>query len=452
MSPTIRTRKSFSHGIHPPECKEATSNLPIRRFPFAPVLILPLGQHIGTPSAPIVREGQEVIRGEPVAEARGFVSVPLHAPATGRIRKIGLAPGPGGGMVPAIYLEPYPGSPQEVAWAKPVDPDRLTADEIIQGVQDAGLVGLGGAAFPTHVKYKIPAGKKIDTLIINGAECEPYLTTDHRVMLEQQAEIFTGIRLVLKAVGARQAIIGIEANKPDAVASLSAALPTGEPISVEAVRVKYPQGAEKMLIRALLGREVPSGGLPMDVNTVVSNVATIAEVGRLVPRGEGLIERVITITGPGLQKKGNYVIPIGTPLRMVLEHMGFTGDARQVILGGPMMGASIAGVDIPITKGISGILVLTGKELKGRSRPVQPCIRCGYCVDACPIFLNPSRLGLLARSEQYERMATEYNLLDCFECGSCSYSCPSGIPLVHYFRQAKGVLRKKNISPKGPAK
>ena len=440
-----RQGPSFAHGIHPPQAKDETSGLPIRQFPFAPVMLVPLQQHIGKPARAVVREGQEVERGQLIAEADGFVSVAMHAPASGVIQKLGLMPSISGKMVPGIYIKSFPGSSQEVNEGIPCELDAASVEDILLAIQGAGIVGLGGAAFPTHVKLKVPADKPIDTLIINGVECEPYLTTDHRVMVEQPDDIFTGIRYLLKVTGAPRAIIGIEANKLEVAESLRSALLAPAysdiPASVEVVAVKYPQGAEKMLIRALLGREVPSGGLPADVKVVSANVATTAEIGRLLPHGRGIQERVITIGGPAVSKKGNYRIPIGTPLRFALDYVGLADDVSRVFLGGPMMGQALPSLDIPITKGTSGFIAFGGDQ--ARAQPEFPCIHCGYCVDACPLFLNPSQLGLLAKSGQHQRMADELHLMDCFECGSCSYVCPAHIPLVQRFRGAKAMVRKQ---------
>ena len=434
--------KTFRHGIHPPESKDETSGLAIRQFPFAPLLIIPVAQSMGKPPVLEVEEGHEVVRGQRLARADGFMSVSLHAPASGIVRKIGLTPGISGRMVKGIFLEPYPGSTQEVPPGNPCNVETATPDEVIAAIQEAGVVGLGGAAFPTHVKLKFPEGKSIDTLIINGVECEPYLTTDHRVMLEQSEDLFNGVRYLLKATGAKRAIIGVEANKADAVAHLQAELPADLPASVEALPVKYPQGAEKMLITALLDREVPSGGLPLDVHVLCCNVATTAEIGRLLPVGRGIQERVITITGPAVKHKGNYRIPIGTPLRFLLEHVGVEPDVNRVFLGGPMMGAAAPSLEISITKGTSGVVAFTDTEAERTHRHVYPCIRCGYCVDACPLMLNPSQLGILALNQEYDRMAKEENLFDCFECGACSFVCPSHIPLAQSFRVAKAAVRK----------
>ncbi|HEY7728936.1 MAG TPA: electron transport complex subunit RsxC, partial [Candidatus Eisenbacteria bacterium] len=426
--------------------KDETKGLPIRQFPFAPVLLIPLIQHTGKPAVPVVREGQEVVRGQRIARPDGFVSVAMHAPASGVVRRIGLMPSISGRMVHGVYLEPFPGSTQEVAEGTPCDLAKATPEDILQAIQDAGIVGLGGAAFPTHVKLKIPAGKRVDALIINGAECEPYLTTDHRVMLEQRDDVFAGIRYLMKATGADKVVIGVEANKPDAAAHLRAGVPADLPARVDVVRVKYPQGAEKMLIRALFGREVPSGGLPIDVGVLCTNVATTAEIGRLLPLGRGIQERVITITGPAVKRKGNYRIPIGTPLRFLLEHVGVEEDVNRVFLGGPMMGQAASSLDISITKGTSGVVAFTETEAEGTHRKEYPCIHCAYCVDACPIFLDPSHLGLLAKIESFERMAKEHHLMDCFECGSCSFVCPAHIPLVQQFRIAKMMARRADAA------
>lgn len=437
-------KDSFKHGVHPPENKEETNKLPIRQFAFAPLIILPMQQHIGAPSKIIVREGQEVARGQLLAVADGYMSVPMHSPVSGTIRKISKVPVISGQMTEGIYLEPFPSSGQEVSEGSPVSLD-ASPEQILKGIQDAGIVGLGGAAFPTHVKLKIPDGKSCEFLIINGIECEPYLTTDHRVMLEQGDDIFMGIRYLLESTGAKQVIIGIEANKQDAADHLTRKIPAGMPVTVKVVPVKYPQGAEKMLITALLGKEVPSGGLPIDVHAVVVNVATTAEIGRLLLHGQGIQERVITISGPGVKKKGNYLIPIGTPLRYVLEQVGAADNISEVYMGGPMMGVAVSNLDISIVKGTSGIIVF-GEQDVNKSDKLFPCIKCGACVDACPISLNPSKLGILSKSEAYETMADDFHLMDCFECGSCSFVCPSNIPLVQYFRLSKSILRKRKTA------
>ena len=438
-------KKTFRHGVHPPEMKDETKGLAIRQFPFAPVLVIPLSQHIGKPAAPTVREGQEVTRGQQIAKADGFMSVAMHAPASGVIRSIGWTPSITGKMVQGIYLEPFPSSTQELNDGTPCGLD-ASKDEIIAAIQSAGIVGLGGAAFPTHVKMKIPEGKGVDTLIINGVECEPYLTTDHRVMLEQHEDIYQGIRYLSRLCEPERVIIAVEGNKIDAAEHLRANLPSDVSWSVEVLEVKYPQGAEKTLISALLGREVPSGGLPVDVGALCCNVATTAEIGRLLPHGRGIQERVITVSGPAVKKKGNYRIPIGTPLRFLLDWVGVEDSVSRVFMGGPMMGAAASSLDMPVLKGTSGVVAFTSAETGLTQEHVYPCIRCGYCVDACPIGLNPSQLGLLAQSGNHDAMASDYHLMDCFECGSCSFICPSRIPLVQHFRVAKSAVRKRAAS------
>ncbi len=435
--------KSFAHGIHPPESKDDTSQQPIRQFPFAPILVVPLSQHIGQPAVPIVREGQEVTRGQCLAQPDGFISVAMHAPVSGVVRRIGLVPSISGKMVQGIFLKPFPASTQEIQEGTACDVETASPEEIVAAIQNAGAVGLGGAGFPTHAKLRIPEGKHVDAIIINGAECEPYLTTDHRVMVEHAADVIVGIRYLLRAANAARAIIAIESNKPDAVAAIRAAIPAALPITVEVLPVKYPQGAEKMLIAALLERQIPPGGLPLDVHTLCFNVASTAEIGRLLPHGAGLQERVITVGGPAIKDKGNYRVPIGTPLRFVLETVGLASDVACVFLGGPMMGQAVSSLDIPVTKGTTGVIAFSGRETKYlKSQTQYPCIRCGYCLDACPIFLNPSQLGLLAEQKQYDKMANEFHLMDCFECGCCTFVCPSHIPLVQQFRVAKATVRK----------
>lgn len=438
-------RRSFRHGIHPDASKGDTARKPIKRFPFPDRLVLHLDQNIGKPSIPIVKKGQEVVRGEPIAVADDFVSVPLHSPATGVVRGIELMPTARGPKTPAILIDVYHGSTQEVLYSVQRPLHILPRTDLLRAIQETGMVGLGGAAFPTHVKMTLPPGQEYDvhTLVVNGAECEPFLTTDHRVMLEQTEDLIRGVRYALTATEAKQAIIGIEDNKMDAVRAVAAAIRPDDPITVQAVPAKYPQGAEKMLIKSLLGLEVPPRALPASVGVVVSNVGTLAQLGDLLPRGEGLIERVITVTGAGIKHPGNYRVPIGTPIRFLLQEVGFEGETAEIILGGPMMGMSASALDTPVTKGMSGILVLSEKAIEHETDQVYPCIKCARCVQACPMYLNPSELGQLAAKREYERMESDFNLIDCFECGCCSYVCPSNIPLVQYFRIAKAMNRER---------
>ncbi len=436
--------KSFRHGVHPPPSKETTEAQAIRQFPFAPLLVVPLAQHLGKPAVVRVREGQTVERGQVLAGADGFLSAAVHSPASGKVRRVALAPKLGGGMAEAVYLEPFPASTQEVAEGTPCDASSATPGEILAAIQAAGVVGLGGAAFPTHAKLRVPEGRRVDTVVVNGAECEPFLTTDHRVMLEQSADVMTGLTYVLRATGATQAIVGVEANKRDAAEALKAALDARLPARVELLEVKYPQGAEKILIRALLGREVPSGGLPLDVGVVCINVATTAEIGRLLPHGRGVQERVITITGSAIADPGNYRIPIGTPVRFALETVGVEGELSEVFFGGPMMGTALSSLDVPIVKGTSGIVAFSAPQRRSKSATREyPCIRCARCLEACPLYLDPASLVAHAKQRDYGAMVERLHLMDCFECGSCSYVCPAHIPLAQHFRAAKSFVRKR---------
>ncbi len=434
--------RSFGHGVHPPEHKEETRDLPIRSFPFASELVVPLLQHLGAPAIPEVREGQRVARGEILARPDGFMSVAVHAPVSGTVRSIRPAPSITGRMLPAIYLETRPGDTQEVIPGVACSLESATPEDVRNAIQAAGIVGLGGAAFPTHAKLRIPEGTKVDTLILNGAECEPYLTTDHRVMLEQAPDLFLGIRYLLRAIEASRAILAVEKNKADASQHLRRHKPDDLALELVELEVKYPQGAEKLLIRSLLGREVPSGGLPSAVGALVVNVATAAEIGRLLPHGRGIIERVVTLGGPGVERKGNYRIPIGTPLRFLLEQVGVSGDVDEVFLGGPMMGVAASSLEIPLTKGISGVIVYAREQGDSEESRVYPCIRCGQCLAACPMYLDPATLMRLSRHGDYSTMVDRYHLMDCFECGCCAYVCPSHIPLVQHFRIAKAGIRR----------
>jgi electron transport complex protein RnfC len=440
----FRAEKTFSHGgIHPVDHKAQTAARPIRRLPFAPKIIVPLSQHKGAPAKPVVRVGQEVVRGEPIAEADGHVSVPMHAPASGRVVAIDLWPTAEGPKAPAIVIDVYQASSQEILFAADIDVDSLSRKEIMQAVKDAGLVGLGGAAFPSHVKMQPPGNHRIHTLLVNGCECEPYLTCDHRVMLEQTDALLRGVRIMLRATGAVQALIGVEDNKMDAVGAISDRLTPNDPVSVHVVQARYPQGAEKMLVEALLEQQIPEGGLPSDLGVVVYNVGTLAQIGELLPRGRGLIERVVTVSGPGVGKPGNYLVPLGTPVSFLLQQAQADEAANEVILGGPMMGMTVASLDVPITKGVSGVVVYAQGDADQSERRVYPCIKCSRCVEACPMHLNPSMLGQLARKRDYMTMAADYHLDQCFECGCCAYVCPSNIPLTQYFRIAKAINREQ---------
>jgi electron transport complex protein RnfC len=440
--PFFKRAATFQHGIHPAYHKE-TGSLPIRRMAFAPRLIVPLSQHIGKPAVCCVRVGQEVLRGQVIATADGMMSLPVHAPATGVVEAIGVMPAANGRMVDSITIRVYEADGQEVQVRAPLDVESLDKKELLAAIQHTGISGLGGATFPAHVKLSVPPDTVIDTLVVNGAECEPFLTCDHRIMVERTQDLLRGIRYAMKASGAPRAIIGVEDNKPDAIAAIQAALPADGTISVKALATKYPQGAEETIILALLGREVPAGSRPAAVGVLMNNVMTLAYLGRLLPAGEGMVERVLTVAGPAVERPGNYIVPIGTPLRFLLEQVGARSSASEIILGGPMMGMTISSLDVPVTKGTSGVLAFGKAQLAAETPRSYACIKCGECLNVCPKFLNPSQLGLLAAKREYAEMAERYNLDRCFECGCCSYVCPSHIPLVQQFRIAKAVNREK---------
>ena len=436
-------RNTFAHGIHPPIHKSQTARVPIRRLPFPRRLVLPLGQHFGAPSEAIVHKGEEVVRGQPIAKATGDMSVPIHAPATGVVKGIELILTSRGFKEASIIIQPYEASSQEILWTEYHNPDLMDRDEMLQAIQNTGLVGLGGAAFPAHFKKNVSYEKQVDTLIVNGSECEPFLTCDHRMMLEHPECLIRGINYAMTATDTSNAIIGIEDNKMNAVRLLKEKLKGINDIKVQAIETKYPQGSEKMLIKSVLNREVPAGGLPADVGVIVHNVHTLVSLGRLLPAGEGLTERVITIGGPGVKKPGNYWVPIGTTIGFIMQQLGHEGVINEFIMGGPMMGPAVSSLDTPITKGCSGLLVLNEPLVEKESRKIWPCIKCGRCVQACPMHLNPSQLGLLAAAAEYEDMMENYGLRHCFECGCCSYVCPSNIPLVQQFRIAKAINRER---------
>ncbi|HEX9885728.1 MAG TPA: electron transport complex subunit RsxC [Longimicrobiales bacterium] len=440
MTSFLARALSFRHGVHPPDSKALSAHVPIRRMPFPREVILPLSQNAGAPARLIVKPGDRVERGDKVGEAQGYVSVPVHASAAGTVKAVELRPHPNGSMSEAVVIEVDAHSPQLPRPRIVPRWEGLTPAQVRSAVQDAGVVGLGGAAFPTHVKLNPPEGVSIELLIINGAECEPYLTSDHRVMVEHPDRVHFGIRVMMQCLGVSRAVIGVELNKPDAIEALTRTIPEDLDITVQGLQVKYPQGAEKMLIHSLTGSEVPSGKLPMNVGTVVQNVGSIAAIAEVFETGYPLIERIVTVTGPGVVRPSNLIVPVGTPIRDVLEFCGgVTEDAREVVFGGPMMGASQPDLDAPVLKGTSGVVVLTRSQVTPRR--VHPCISCGHCLDACPVFLNPSLLGKLAQAGRHEEMRDNH-LMDCMLCGSCSYVCPSNIPLAQMFALSRSALSR----------
>ena len=439
----VSLTQSFRHGIHPDEHKEQTEHLPFERMPFVDRYVLPLAQHIGAPCKTVVKKGEDVQRGQVIAQPGAFVSTTLHSPVTGRVLDIGPHRHPNGQLVTAIHIEADPYSTQRIEDKPPIDWRSLANDEFVEHVRRAGLVGMGGAAFPSHVKYKLPEGKRCERLVINGCECEPYLTCDHRLMVERAEAVMRGIEILCTKLGADGAWIGVEMNKPDAIDALNGVTRNGISITVSPLKVKYPQGAEKMLIKAIFGEEVPAGKLPLDLNIVVNNVATMASLADYFDRGRPLIERAVTVAGPGLFRPANMIVPIGTPVRDVLKHCGIGHDTRQVIMGGPMMGTPLATLDAPVLKGTSGLLAFTEDAI---SHPTEyACVRCGKCLEACGNMLNPSRLARLAAAGRFDELEKNY-VMDCMECGACTYTCPSGVPIVHLIRAAKTTIRQRKAS------
>lgn len=431
---------SFRNGVHPPENKDLTSGIPSRRLPFPEEIVLPLSQHIGRPANALVKTGDRVERGDVIAEASGYVSSYVHATAAGTVKSIEHWPHPAGAMQPSIRIEVDPHSTQLQRPRQVPHWDEVPEEQLSEEISKAGIVGLGGAAFPSHVKMRPPEDQPVDVLMVNGCECEPYLTSDHRVMLEHPEQVHLGIRIVLRALGISRAVIGIEANKPDAIEVMRDTAPDDLDVTVQALEVKYPQGAEKMLIKAVTGREVPSGKLPSSIGALVQNVATTASVAMVFETGQPLIERIMTVSGRGIRKPGNWVIPFGTKLSDVIAACGGLNDnAAEIVFGGPMMGQSQASLDVPVLKATGGILILSEDECKRQD--ILPCIRCGKCIDACPVFLNPQLMGALARVDRYEEML-ETNLNDCMLCGCCSFVCPSNIPLSQLFAMSKIQLSR----------
>jgi len=431
----------FAHGVHPPEHKELTAHLPIRRMPYPDEVVLPLRQHAGKPAKLVVTKGMHVERGDVLATADGFVSSPVHASASGRVTDIDWWPHPDGSMTQAVRIAVERYSAQVARPRMVPDWHGLSHDQVIRAVQDAGVVGLGGAAFPTHVKLAPPKDLAIDTIIINGAECEPYLTTDHRIMVEYPDRVHFGVRIMMHALGVRHAIIGVERNKPDAIEALERTKPRDLDITILPLTVKYPQGAEKMLIKSVLDREVPSGKLPASIGVIVQNVGSAATLAEVFETGLPLVERIVTVSGRGVRRPANLIVPVGTKVCDLLDACGgLTDDAAEVVFGGPMMGTAVANLDAPVLKGTTGVIALAREEI--RDQGSLPCIHCGRCLEACPVFLDPSHLGSLARVGRYDEMA-EAHLADCMLCGSCTFVCPSNIPLAQLFQLSKMALRKR---------
>lgn len=431
--------KKFRGGIHPADNKELSASKPIEKMPIPSTVIIPLKQHIGAPCNAIVNKGDIVLKGQVIATSLAPVSSPIHASTSGKVLKIEDYPHPVFGTCPSVFIESdgldnwVEGLPLSRNW------NEMTNAEILAAIKENGLVGMGGATFPTHVKLEPPKSKVVHTLVVNGAECEPYLTSDYRVMLERTEDIIEGIKISMKVLNINKAIIGVEDNKPAAVEALALAVKnSGGNIEVVSLPVRYPQGGEKMLIKALLNAEVPSLSLPADVGVVVQNVATMAAVTDAVVRGIPLIERVTTVTGEAITEPKNVLVRFGTTYKEVIDYCGgLKYDPDKIVTGGPMMGFAQTSTDVPVIKGVSGILAV-GKA-KAKKEREENCIRCSACLDACPMGLNPSMLSILGERSLFEEAKKNFNLLDCIECGCCSYVCPSKRNIVQYIKHNKAL-------------
>jgi len=424
-------------GVHPPECKAQTQGLAIETMPVPDELELILGQHIGAPCTPTVAKRADVGEGGLIGEVTKGLGVPLHAPVAGKIKDIGVSVHPIRVSAPSITIavdhEAQPIQYEKQNW------QQLDSAQLLAKVHEAGIIGIGGAGFPTHVKLKPPANSPVDTLILNGAECEPYITADHRVMLEQAAAVVEGARIILKILGIKKCFIGIESNKPDAIAEMKkTAEEASSPdctIEVLALQVKYPQGSEKQLIQAVTGRKVPAGALPAAVGVVVQNVGTAKAIFDAVVYGKPLYEKVVTISGKGIGRPANLQVKIGTKLRDIVEYLGgLQPGLSKIIMGGPMMGFAVSSLEVPVTKTTSAVLFLTEDEID--TRPHGQCIRCGWCLEACPMGLEPKEIAIYVEARRAEDTA-QFGVFDCFECGSCAYVCPAKRPIVQFVRLAK---------------
>lgn len=423
-------------GVHPVENKFSASKA-IEVLALPKTVFIPVGQHIGAPAEVIVKKGDKLKVGQLIAKSSGFVSANIHSSVSGTVKKVEAGPHTSGYPKMGVYIDV-----EDDIWDEKIDRSaelqseiNLDSAAILAKIQNAGIVGLGGATFPTHVKLTPPKGMKADVLLINGVECEPYQTSDHRMMLERGEEIIVGVQLLMKALNVTKASIGIENNKPDAIAKMSNLAARHSNISVIPLKVKYPQGGEKQLIKAVTGREVPSGSLPISVGAVVFNIATTFAVYEAVQKNKPLFELIVTVTGKSLKNPSNFKVRIGTTIGELIEAAGgLPENCGKIIAGGPMMGKAVANTEIPVTKGTSGILLIPEKEAKRGE--TMPCIRCSHCVSVCPMGLEPYLLMTLSKKQMWEGAENE-KVMDCIECGSCSYTCPANRPLLDFIRLGK---------------
>lgn len=428
-------------GVHPEENKLSATK-PIEAFPLPQKVYIPLSQSLGAPSKPVVKKGDTVKVGQLIAQGESFISSNIHSSVSGKVSKIDDYPDASGYRRQAVFIDVEGDEWEESIDRSPVliRECNLSAEEITARIKAAGIVGLGGATFPSHVKLMVPNGKKPEYLIINGVECEPYLTSDHRLMLEKGEEMMVGISILMKGLGVSKALIGVENNKPDAISHLQKLAQSWPGIEVHPLKVQYPQGGEKQLIKALVNREVPSGKLPIEVGCVVNNVGTAFAVYEAIQKNKPLFERVVTVTGKAIPRPANYLVRVGTLVSELLMQSGYDENkSGKVINGGPMMGKALSTIEVPVVKGSSGILVMPEQESR-RMKEVN-CIRCSRCASACPMGLEPYLLATMSSLSMIESVENE-RIMDCIECGSCQYTCPSGRQLLDYIRVGKGAVGK----------
>jgi electron transport complex protein RnfC len=432
--------KTFTIGGVHPAGNKLSAEKAIEVLDLPKSVFIPVGQHIGAPAEVVVQKGDKVKVGQLIAKSSGFVSANIHSSVSGTVKKVETGPDTSGYPKVGVYIDV-----EDDIWDEKIDRETTVKTEIdldgpaiLGRIQDAGIVGLGGATFPTHVKLIPPKGMKAEVLLINGVECEPYLTSDHRMMLEYGEELIVGVQLLMKALNVNRAAIGIENNKPDAISKMISLAYRYSNISVVPLKVKYPQGGEKQLIKAVTGREVPSGALPISVGAVVTNIATTFAVYEAVQKNKPLFERVVTVTGKTVQKPSNFKVRIGTAVSELIEAAGgLPENCGKIINGGPMMGKAVANTEIPVTKGTSGILMMP--ETEAKRKEVMPCIRCSRCVSVCPMGLEPYLLMTVSEKQLWDRAEYE-QIMDCIECGSCSYTCPASRPLLDYVRLGKAKV------------
>jgi electron transport complex protein RnfC len=432
---------TFDHGIHPLYFKDFTSHKKIEKAPVPKRVVIPLQQHIGAPCQPLVQKKDEVVEGQKIGDVKAFVSAPVHASISGKVKDIAKYSYPGGGKVEAIVIEgdgTSPGFAEEEEIS--LDLESLTPEDMRLKIREAGIVGMGGAGFPTHVKLSPPDNKKISTLIINGCECEPYLNCDYRMMLEETKKLLWGMFAVMKVVGAEKAYIGVEVNKLDAIEKIKKEIRPYPHVEVVPLEVKYPQGAEKMLIKAILDKIVPMGRLPFDVDVLVSNVGTAIAIYNALRYGRPLIERVVTVAGVGVNESKNLLVRLGTSFNEVIDACGgFVEGQHKVIMGGPLMGVALGDLSAPVIKGTTGIIALMKDDIQPGK--YDPCIRCADCVDVCPVYLMPLKIADFGNFHRLEEFKA-FGGMACIECGCCSFVCPSKRPLVQWIRIGKARLRE----------